>query len=54
MNNATEEKRDLICLIDMMIGLTDREKADMESVEIYELEEKYRLLMKEKSEEQLE
>lgn len=54
MNKATGEKRDLICLIDMMIGLTDREKEAMESMDIYDLEEKYRLLMKEKSEEQLE
>lgn len=54
MNKATGEKRDLICLIDMMIGLTDREKEDMQSMDIYDLEEKYKLLMKEKSEEQLE
>lgn len=54
MNKATDEKRDLICLIDMMIGLTDQEKEDMKNRDIYELEEKYRLLMKEKSEEQLE
>lgn len=54
MDKATGEKRDLISLIDMMIGLTDREKEDMQVMDIYDLEEKYKLLMKEKSEEQLE
>lgn len=47
------EKQHLISLIDMMIGLTQREKEDCRKYEIEELERKCNLLMKEKTDEQL-
>lgn len=48
------EKQHLISLMDFMIGLTKKEKSYCEKCEIEELEKKYNLLMKEKTDEQLE
>lgn len=53
-DNIETEKQHLISLMDLMIGLTKKEKEYCRKCEIKELERKCNLLMKEKTDEQLE